>query len=309
MSGGKRSVIIDCDPGIDDALAILLALASPELDVEAIITTSGNVGLELTTQNALKVLELCGRNEVPPVFKGSSGPLSGAKLSVRQVHGEDGLGGCDLPQPKLRPAGADGIDFITSRSFSRGGKLTLICLGPLTDVASALKKAKAPQIAKELELIVMGGALKTARDLEGRAEFNFRSDPEAAKIVLESKVPITLVSIDVTRRVILRPEHLTEFKSYRSRIAEFITAICGYSIDYHRCHRGVEGAYLNDPLAVGIAIDEGLGEFFDLCIDVDLENFRGKTFAKDGPANVKFLRDVDAERFIDLFLSRIKKLC
>lgn len=285
----------------------MLALASPELEVEAIITVCGNVDLSLTTQNALKVLELCKGEGTPPVFMGSSGPLSGVKLSARRVHGEDGLGGCDLPTPKLRPAGADGIDFIISRSLSKRGKPTLICIGPLTDVASALNRT--PEIAEKLELIVMGGAFEVADEIEGSAEFNFSRDPEAAKIVLEARAPITLVSLDVTRRVILRPEHLEELKGYRSKVAEFILAVCGYSIDYHRRYRGVEGAYLSDPLAVGIAIDEGLGEFFDLCVDVDLQRFRGKTFVKDGPANVRFLRDVDAEGFIGLFLRRIKKLC
>lgn len=320
----SRSVILDCDPGIDDALAILLAVASPELEVEAITTVSGNVGLDQTTQNALKVLELCKVKVPPPVFMGSPFPMGqeelidhkgqsfdeiliGSPSSHRLVHGRDGLADNDLPLPKMKPGAMGGVDLIISKCLSRPGQLTLISLGPLTNVARAL--AQAPMIAQELELIVVGGALYISGDIEGSAEFNFRSDPEACEAVLESGVPITLVSLDATRKVILTHGHLAGLRAYRNRLAEFIVSICDYSIDFHRRSRGVDGTYLNDPLGVGIAIDESLGEFEELCIEVDLKRFRGRTNVLRGPTNVRFLREVDTERFLELFLDRLEKLC
>lgn len=302
-----RSVIIDCDPGIDDALAILLAVGSPELEVSAIATVCGNVSVSQTTENALKVLELCRLKSSPLVYMGSSAPLSLASLAPRRVHGEDGLGESELPAPKLKPAEGNGIDFICSKAHTGSERLSVISLGPLTNLAHVLERA--PTIAKLIELFVMGGALYLSDEIPGGAEFNIRSDPEAFKAVLASGVPTTLVSLDVTRKVILTSEHLSGLRANRSKLASFIVRICDYSIDFHRRESGLDGMYLNDPLAVGIAIDESLGEFEDLSIDVDLERFRGRTKVVVGPPNVRFCKDVDSERFLDLFLNRLEELC
>ncbi len=305
--GDPGSVIIDCDPGIDDALAILLAIASPELKVEAITTVCGNVSVFQTTENALKILELCRVKSPPSVYMGSSAPLSLASLELRKVHGEDGLGMSELPAPRMKPADGNGIDFVISKARTGSERLSVISLGPLTNVAYTLKRA--PTIAKLIELFVMGGALHSSDGICGAAEFNVRSDPEAFKAILGSGVPITMVSMDVTRKVILTSVHLSRLRDNRSKLARFIVRICDYSIDFHRRESDINGMYLNDPLAVGIAIDESLGEFEDLCIDVDLERFRGRTKVVVGPPNVGFCKDVDSDRFLDLFLNRLEALC
>lgn len=305
----KKKVIIDCDPGIDDALAILLALTSGELEVNAITTVRGNVGVKQTTKNLLSIVEIAKVKNPPATGCGSSVPLRRSILpalrlrSSRRVHGNDGLGNSGLSHPTISLTHKDGIELIISKLIS-GEADTLICLGPLTNIARALilKPELKNIIAK---IIVMGGAVFCPGNVTPDAEFNIFSDPEAADVVFSSGLTIDLVSLDVTKKAILNQIHLQRLKDSSGQLRDFIVGILEYSIKFHQSKRKVDGTYLHDPLAVGIALDESLGNFQPLSLGVDLSSRRGKTYIKDGPPNVRFCSEIDAVRFMDIFLDRL----
>ncbi len=300
---------MDCDPGIDDSLAILLALASKELDLRAITTTFGNVELKQTTKNALAVLELCQLDNPPVVGAGSGQPLKTRFLLSREVnitryvHGADGLGNSNLPEPKLRKATDDGIGLLISKLAS-GEADTIIATGPLTNLARAISRD--PDIIPKIrEIYIMGGAVFVEGNITPYAEFNFYSDCDAADFVLNSGIPITLASLDVTHKVNVTEAHLEPLRKYKNKLAEFVVGIIEYSIDYHKKYRGAAGAHLHDPLAVAIAVSANLGEYEDLSLGVDCADKRGMVMIKEGKKNIRFVRDVDVDGFLKLFLNRI----
>src|SRR2546426_10720650 len=191
-------IILDTDPGIDDALALFLALASPELQLEAITTVSGNVHVDLTTRNALTLLELAGRTDIP-VARGCDRPLSRQPVFAEYVHGQNGLGGVELPEPQLQPVGQHAVDLIIERVMAAPREITLVPIGPLTNIALALRKE--PRIAEHVrEVVIMGGALRVPGNVTPEAEFNIYADPHAAHIVFHAGWPIRLVSLDVTNK-------------------------------------------------------------------------------------------------------------
>ncbi len=305
----RKRVIIDCDPGIDDALAVLLALASDELEIKALTTVRGNVSVSQTTKNLLNIIEIARVKNPPATGCGSSIPLNGSApselCSSRGVHGNDGLGNSRLPYPTISLTHKDGVGLIISKLLS-GEADTLICLGPLTNIARALilKPELKGRIAKT---IVMGGAVFCPGNITKDAEFNIFSDPEAADVVFASGLTIHLVSLDVTQKVVLNQIHLKRLRNLSGRLRDFIVGILEYSIKFHQSRRGVNGAYLHDPLAVGIALDESLGNFESLCLGIDLGARRGKTYIKDGLPNVQFCKSVDESRFMNIFLDRLEK--
>ncbi len=303
-----RGVFIDCDPGIDDALAVLLALASPKLKIEAISVVSGNVEVNQGIINLLKILEIARVTRLPRLGKGSSLPLKRRLLDSRGVHGKDGLANSNLPPPTLNVQIEDSLAL--TRSLFNTEKIdTLIALGPLTNIAKVLLEE--PQIKDRIErLIIMGGALRSSGNVTPFAEFNAYVDPEALDVVLKSRISdIVMVSLDVTRKAILRPSHLKQLKALsagKKKVAGFIIDLLDYSIGYHRKHRGLEGTYLHDPLAIAVAINENLVEFENLAIGVDLKKKRGKTFIdKSKEPNVRFCKSVDEDKFMRMFLERI----
>ena len=302
-----KNILIDCDPGIDDALALFLALGESAFRIKAVTTESGNVGINQTTKNLISILQLVDMKAFPKIGKGSARSLKGKILEARTVHGNDGLANSylDLPEPDLEIQ--DGIGLIVSEITSKYID-TLIATGPLTNIAKAMQAQ--PGIQKDLKsLYIMGGALAVPGNVTKFAEFNFACDPEAADIVLDSKIPVTLVSLDVTQKAILREDDLRRFKKLDNRLSGFIQHVAGYSIDFHRRIRGVEGAYIHDPLTVGIAIDEGLAEFEDLCLGVELSGEeRGRLVIKKGSPNTRFVRRVDYKKFMELFLGNLEKL-
>ena len=310
----SKRVIIDCDPGIDDALAILLALASEELEVKALTTVQGNVSVEQATKNLLNIIEIAKIKNPPATGKGSSAPLgvSGSipftpelRSSRRGVHGSDGLGNSRLPHSTISLTNKDGVELIISQLLS-GQADTLICLGPLTNIARVLTSK--PEVKSSIaQVIVMGGAVFCPGSVSDDAEFNIFSDPEAADILFSSGLSINLVSLDAARKVILAPSHLKRLKGLSGRLRDFIVNILEYSIEFHQSQRGVEGTYLHDPLAVGVVIEPSLARFEPLCLGVDLDRRRGKTYVKDNLPNVQFCKDIDATGFIDIFLSRLTK--
>ncbi|KPK42077.1 MAG: hypothetical protein AMJ78_03725 [Omnitrophica WOR_2 bacterium SM23_29] len=296
--------MLDCDPGIDDSLAILLALASNELEIKAITTVFGNAELKQTTKNALNVLELSKAKNIPPVGEGSGQPLKGTCVDLaRGVHGNDGLGNRNLPQPKLKVYTDDGIGLIISK-LNSGQVDTIIATGPLTNLARAISRN--PEVLRYIKtLYIMGGAVFVEGNVTPHAEFNFYSDPDAADYVLNSNIPIVLISLDVTHKVNVTERHIEPLKKYKNRLAEFVVGVVEYSIEYHRAYRGAVGAHLHDPLAVAIAVEPKLGSYEWLSLGVDCTNRRGMVQVMSGTKNVRFVKEFDVEGFLKLFLDRI----
>jgi purine nucleosidase len=303
-----RRVLIDCDPGIDDALAILLAISTRKaLSVEAITTVSGNVDVDQCTRNVLAILELCNLENPPVVGVGCRLPLNGDPLRAGGVHGEYGLGNYPVSSQTLLSQVVNGIELIPALCLSKRID-TIISIGPLTNIARVL--IENPRVTDCLsEIVIMGGAVFVPGNTDG-AEFNIASDPEAASIVFSSNiVKKILVSLDITQKVLLTAGHLQRFREYKkNRLSDFIVNIARYSINRHRRGMSLQGCYLHDPLAVGVCIEAGLVRTEPLCIDVDTVTRKGRTFVADGPPNVLFCSEVDQESFMDLFLDAMASL-
>jgi purine nucleosidase len=249
-------VIIDTDPGIDDALAILLALASPEFDVRGLVTVAGNVGIATTTRNALRVLALAGRADIP-VVPGATAPLVRDPIHAAGIHGDDGIGGIGLPEPAGPPHAVDATAWLAETIAAHPG-LRLLALGPLTNVARLIteRQAAARRIAG---IVAMGGAVRERGNVTPFAEFNIAADPEAADIVVRSGIPLVLVPLDVTRKVAATPAWTAQLAATGSRcgalVAEWIDAYMR-NITTQRARRAaaagtvpvpVEACPLHDP--------------------------------------------------------------
>ena len=280
-----------------------MALASRELELKAVTTVFGNAPLWQTTRNALSVLELCELSEPPVVGAGSGRPLKISSLPAREAHGADGLGNAGLPEPGLKAATDDAIGLMIS-NLNSGEADTIVATGPLTNLARAISRD--PDIVKRIkDIYIMGGAVFVEGNVTPYAEFNFYSDPDAADYVLNSEVAVTLISLDVTHKINVTEEDIEPFKRYKTRLADFVTDIIEYSINFHKKYRGAAGAHLHDPLAVAIAVAPQLGQYEQLSINVDCGDKRGLVRVKDGVKNIRFVKDVDAEGFLKLFLNRI----
>jgi purine nucleosidase len=280
-----------------------LVLGSPEkIDVRAIISTFGNVGLSQTRNNLLKILGFF--EKVPLIGSGSSAPLKGRALEARHVHGKDGLGdfSCSF-RKKYKRGFKNGIDLIIRLALSN--KIDKIAAtGPATDLARAIKKT--PALLKNLEeVVIMGGAVFVKGNVTPYAEFNFHCDPDAAKIVLGANVSKRLISLDVTHKTLLTQKHLKPLENINSPVARFISSIAGYSIKSNK-KRGFSGAPMHDPLAAAIAIDPDIGEYEKICLDVETKGpRRGKVVLKNGKPNVLFCKKVNTEKFFKLFISSL----
>ena len=204
-AAAPRRVIIDTDPGVDDALAILLALRSPELQVEAITPVAGNVPLEFTLPNALKLVEIAGRTDVP-VAGGARHPLVRKLVTGEHVHGNNGLAGVEFPEPKIKPVAESAPEMIRKIVKANPGEITIVAVGPLTNVALALRAD--PDLAAKIKAIVIMGGSLSGGNVTPAAEFNLYVDPEAARIVFDAGVPLTMVGLDVTRKVLFTDERL-----------------------------------------------------------------------------------------------------
>ena len=242
-------IIIDCDPGQDDALAILLALASPEeLEVLAITAVAGNVPLALTQANARKVVELSGRREVP-VHAGCERPLVRALVTAEYVHGRTGLDGADLPAPTLPLADAHAVDALIDALRARpAGTVTLCPIGPLTNLALALLKA--PDIAPRIrQIVLMGGAIGEG-NITPSAEFNIYVDPHAAQVVFEAGVPLVMHGLDVTHQALVTPARLAAIRDLGTPVSAAVTGLLEFYNVYDQTRRGRPGAPLHDPCTI-----------------------------------------------------------
>ncbi len=247
-----RRIILDVDPGIDDAMAMFLAMQSPELQIEAITVVSGNVIVDLGAENALKLVELAGRSDIP-VAKGAKYPLQRRLITAEAVHGKNGIGEVDLPPPSKKLDPRHAVDVIIDIVQSNPGQITLVPLGPLTNIALAfLKEPSLPSMIPEI--ILMGGAI-AGGNASPAAEANIFNDPEAAKTVFNSGVPIIMVDLNATSQALMSRDHLARLERSTSPVAKAVAEMGDFYIAFSES-LGFSGAELHDPLAVGIAIDK-----------------------------------------------------
>ncbi len=310
-----RKIIIDTDPGQDDAVAILLALASPEeFDILGIVAVAGNVGLAQNARNALKVVELSGRTEVP-VFAGCERPMRRSLVTAQHVHGPTGLDGPDLPEPKKKLEERHGVDFIVDTlRAEEPGTVTLCTLGPLTNVAMAL--VKAPDIAPRIrEIVMMGGAYFEVGNITPAAEFNIYVDPEAADVVLTSGVPVTMLPLDVTHRVLTLEHRLEAFRGIGNRTGRAVAEMLNFSERFDLEKYESKGAPLHDPCVIAWLLEPTLfdGRKINVTVETMSELTRGMTVADywritDRPKNVLYLRTADDEGFYRLLIERLARL-
>jgi inosine-uridine nucleoside N-ribohydrolase len=304
-------VLIDCDPGHDDAMALLLALASPELELLGVTTVHGNQTLAKTTANALRVLEFAGRGDVP-VAAGADRPLVREARVAEHVHGETGLDGPDLPPPQGAPVAPHAVDFLADRLRSAGRPVTLIPTGPLTNVALLL--ARHPDVAADVERIVLMGGAIAEGNVTPAAEFNIWADPEAAARVFASEIDVTMVGLDVTHRALMTSEHAERLRA-AGRVGAMVAELWAF---YHRFHARVyefPGAPVHDALAVAHVIRSGLlrTEHRNVEVDCASELCRGRTVVdlwriSGRSPNAHVGVEVDGPAFLDLLVERIGSL-
>ncbi|HEY7077563.1 MAG TPA: nucleoside hydrolase [Solirubrobacteraceae bacterium] len=304
-------ILIDCDPGHDDAMAILLALASPEVEVRAVTTVAGNQTLPKVTANAIRVLDLAGRHDVP-VAGGADRPLIGRGGKVASdVHGETGLDGPDLPPPSREPEPVHAVELLAR--MLRAGPHTLVPIGPLTNVALLL--ALHPELAGRIERIVlMGGAIAEGNTTPA-AEFNVWVDPEAAARVFNSGVDVTMVGLDVTHRALLTTERVEKLRSEGGRAAQVVADLHAFYSRFHARVYRFDGAPVHDALALAHVFKDDLLTTEHLPVQVDTGDgpSRGRTLVDrwqrtEATPNAHVAVDVDGPAFIELLCSRIGSL-
>lgn len=307
-----RSIIIDTDPGQDDAVAILLALASPELEVLGITTVAGNVPLSLTAENARKVCELAGRTDIP-VYAGCDRPMAKTLVTAEHVHGKTGLDGPPLPAPTMALQDKHAVDFIIDTCRAQDG-VTLCPLGPLTNIATALERA--PDIASRIrEIVLMGGAYFEVGNITPAAEFNIYVDPEAAAIVFGSGIPLTVMPLDVTHKALVTAERIAAFRAIGNAAGPQVAGWTDFFERFDKEKYGSDGAPLHDPTVIAYLIQPDIftGRHINVEIETTSPLTRGMTVADwwgvtDRPANATFMGDIDADDFFTLLTDRISRL-
>ena len=311
----SRKIIIDTDPGQDDAVAILLALASPEeLDVLGVVAVAGNVGLHHNANNARKVVELSGRTDVP-VYAGCARPMRRHLVTAEHVHGETGLNGPDLPEPTMPLEAQHGVDFIIETLMNAEPRtITLCTLGPLTNIAMAL--VKQPAIAERIqEIVMMGGAYFEVGNITPAAEFNIYVDPEAADVVMRCGAPITILPLDVTHMIQSTPARLDAIKALNSKTGDAVHAMLTFSETFDLQKYGWEGAPLHDPTVIAYLLQPDLfeGRHCNVTIETASELTMGMTVVdywhvSGRSYNANYLRSGDAEGFYALLMERLARL-
>ncbi len=308
----RKKVIIDCDPGIDDSLAIMLALASPELDVCGITVTAGNAPLQMGIGNAGKVLDFCGRTDIP-VYAGADAPLEKEYVNALDTHGADGLGESFLPVPEtFAPQSLPAEEFLAQTL--KKGDVSVIALGPLTNLAKLIRRDPAAFAGIDT-LVSMGGNFRSHGNCSPVAEYNYWEDPDAAALVYDTLGAqggkITMVGLDVTRRIVLTPTMLSYIMRLDPKTGEFIRKITKFYMDFHWQWEHIIGCVINDPLAVAAFLEPDLVSGFDAYTAIQTDGIaRGMSVADAmrfyrRPANARVCTDVDVRRFWHLFLFRI----
>jgi len=302
-------IVLDCDPGHDDAIALLLALASPEVELLAVTTTYGNQTLEKTTANTLRVLELVGRTDVP-VAVGAERPLARELAVAAHVHGDSGLDGPVLPPPETAPVSASAVGFLDEVVRRAEQPVTLVATGPLTNVAQYLDAYDAEGIER---VVLMGGSIAEG-NITPAAEFNIWADPEAARRVFASGLDVTMVGLDVTHQALLGPEIEKRLRA-AGRIGAFVAELNVFFSRYHRETYGWDGAPIHDAVAVARVIRPELVEtrYRNVEVEVESELCRGRTVVDlwnrtNRPPNAHVAVGLDTDGFFELLVERIASL-
>ena len=301
-------IILDCDPGHDDAIAILLALASPEIELVGITTVSGNQTVDKTTTNALKLLELAGRPDIP-VHRGADRPFIRPQDVAAHVHGESGLDGPDLPAPTAQPQPQSAVDYLADEIRRRDGRLTLVPTGPLTNIG--LLFSLHPDARPE-RIVLMGGAVGEGNRTPA-AEFNIWADPEAAQRVFTEGLDTTMVGLDVTHRALIKDSH-TERMRGAGKVGQVVAELMDFYARFHKArYPDLDGSPMHDPVCVAHIVDPTLVDVRDAFIDVDCStgpswgrtnvDWRGREHF--GEPNAKVALDIDGPRFAELIVERI----
>lgn len=310
-----RPVIIDCDPGQDDAVALLLALASPdEIDLRGVTCVAGNVPLALTQRNARIVVELSGRRDVP-VYAGCPRPILRRLVTAERVHGKTGLDGYDWSEPTLQLADGHAVDFIVETCLAADDASMTICpVGPMTNVALAM--IKAPEIVPKIrEIAFMGGVARNPGNTTESAEFNIFVDPHAARVVMESGAPLTMFGLDVTHKAITTPERLDAIRAIGTPVSQAVSGMLAF-YDRHDIERyGMPGGPLHDPCAIAWLLRPDLfqGKDCHVTVETSSELTMGRTVADwwgvtKKPANCRVIDGIDADGFYALITERLARL-
>ena len=310
-----RKIIIDTDPGQDDAVAILLALASPEdIEVLALTCVAGNVPLDLTCKNARIVCQLAGKTDVP-VYAGCDRPLGRALVTAEHVHGKTGLDGPNLPDPTMALTDGHAVEYIIDTlRRANPGTITLCPLGPLTNIATALQKA--PDIAPRVqEIVLMGGGYFEAGNITPAAEFNIYVDPQATDIVFKSGIPIVVMPLDVTHKALVTRPRNDAFRALDTRVGTAVAQMTDFFERFDKEKYGSLGAPLHDPCVTAYLINPDLftGRHINVEIETQSELTMGMTVADwwgvtDRTPNATFMGDIDADGFFALLTERLARL-
>jgi inosine-uridine nucleoside N-ribohydrolase len=304
-------IILDCDPGHDDAIALLLAIASPEVELVGVTTVAGNTTIDKTTNNALRILELAGRSDIP-VYRGADRPFIRAQDVATHVHGESGLDGPELPPPSTREQELHAVDYLAQEIRARDGKVTLIPTGPLTNIG--LLFALHPDVRPE-RIVVMGGAIGEGNRTPA-AEFNIWADPEAAQRVFVEGGDTTMIGLDVTHRALITDAH-TERMRGAGRVGKVVAELMDFYARFHKSrYPDLEGSPMHDPVCVAHVIDPSLVTVLAAAIEIDCSggpswgrtnvDWRNREHFGEPNANVGV--DIDGERFAELVVERISSL-
>lgn len=313
MSATEK-IIIDTDPGQDDAMAILLALASPELDVLGITAVAGNVPLKLTEKNARKICELAGRPDIK-VYAGADRPLVRQLVTAEEVHGKTGLDGPDLPEPKMPLQEGHAVDFLIETLMrEESGAVTLCPLGPLTNIALAL--AREPRIAARIKRIVlMGGGFFEGGNVTPAAEFNIYVDPHACDIVLRSGIEIVMMPLDVTHKALTSSKRIAGFRKMGTKVGTAAAEMLEFFERFDEEKYGTDGGPLHDPCVIAYLLKPELfeGRTCNVSVEIGSELTMGMTVidwwgVTKRPKNATVMRDIDANGFFELLVERLARL-
>ena len=309
-----KKIIIDTDPGQDDAVAILLALASPELEILGITTVAGNVPLNLTTKNALIITEIAGREDIN-VYAGCDSPLSRPLITAENVHGATGLDGPELINPTKKVKEDHAVDFIIKTLRDHTPNTVTLCpLGPLTNIATAFKKAP-DIISKVKQVVLMGGAYFEVGNVTPTAEFNIFVDPEAASYVFNLGLDLVIMPLDVTHKALTTPERIDKFNKLNTKCGTFVAEMTAFFERFDKDKYGTEGAPLHDPCVIAYLLNPEIfsGRRINVEIETDSELTLGMTVADwwgvtNKEPNALFIGNLNSEKFFEMLTSRISKL-